>query len=72
MNAYLSGTTAGGNDVHDFENVGIVQHKALHKMVLQNGYSYYATIQGMYTITSLKCLQRRLIFSLMYSFICYM
>lgn len=42
----LIGTTSGGNDVFPFENVGTVQHKALHGLNLQNGYKYYATIKG--------------------------
>ncbi|CAG2233138.1 unnamed protein product [Mytilus edulis] len=40
------GTTSGGNDVHDFENIGVVQHKALPKLNLQNGYKYYATLKA--------------------------
>ncbi|XP_071123173.1 uncharacterized protein [Mytilus edulis] len=40
------GTTSGGNDVFPFENVGTVQHKALHGFNLQNGYKYYATIKA--------------------------
>ncbi|XP_076117799.1 uncharacterized protein LOC143085385 [Mytilus galloprovincialis] len=40
------GTTPGGNDVYSFENVGVVQHKALHGLSLQNGYVYYATLKA--------------------------
>ncbi|XP_063415906.1 uncharacterized protein LOC134697555 [Mytilus trossulus] len=40
------GTTPGGNDVYSFENVGVVQHKALHQLTLQNGYVYYATLKA--------------------------
>jgi hypothetical protein len=42
----FSGTTPGGNDVYAFENIGVVQHKALHHLSLQNGYHYYATLKG--------------------------
>ncbi|CAC5370733.1 unnamed protein product [Mytilus coruscus] len=40
------GTTPGGNDVYAYENIGIVQHKALPKLNLQNGYKYYATLKA--------------------------
>ncbi|CAC5386462.1 unnamed protein product [Mytilus coruscus] len=40
------GTTPGGNDVQAFENIGVVQHKALPKLTLQNGYQYYATLKA--------------------------
>ncbi|CAC5386466.1 unnamed protein product [Mytilus coruscus] len=40
------GTTSGGNDVHAFENIGVVQHKALPKLNLPNGYRYYATLKA--------------------------
>lgn len=49
MFLYLTGTTPGGNDVYSFENVGVVQHKALHGLSLQNGYVYYATLKGNYS-----------------------
>ncbi|XP_076113973.1 uncharacterized protein LOC143082259 [Mytilus galloprovincialis] len=40
------GTSSGGNDVVAFENVGVLQHKALHQLNLQNGYKYYATLKA--------------------------
>ncbi|XP_076085327.1 uncharacterized protein LOC143056126 [Mytilus galloprovincialis] len=40
------GTTPGGNDIYAFENIGIVQHKALSNLNLQNGYKYYATLKA--------------------------
>ncbi|CAC5422078.1 unnamed protein product [Mytilus coruscus] len=46
------GTTSGGNDVFPFENVGTVQHKALHGFNLQNGYKYYATIKGLSSLAT--------------------
>jgi hypothetical protein len=33
-------------NVYAFENIGVVQHKALHHLSLQNGYHYYATLKG--------------------------
>ncbi|CAG2222618.1 unnamed protein product [Mytilus edulis] len=40
------GSSSGGNDVVAFENVGVLQHKALHQLILQNGYKYYATLKA--------------------------
>jgi hypothetical protein len=49
----LLGTTPGGNDVYAFDNVGVVQHKALHQLYLQTGYQYYATVRGKYHTNSI-------------------
>jgi hypothetical protein len=43
---FLLGTSKGGNDVVEFQNIGVVQHKAFHQLHLQNGYQYYATLKG--------------------------
>ncbi|XP_052067298.1 uncharacterized protein LOC127706680 [Mytilus californianus] len=40
------GSSSGGNDVVAFENVGMLQHKSLHQLNLQNGYKYYATLKA--------------------------
>ncbi|XP_062616047.1 uncharacterized protein LOC134277752 [Saccostrea cucullata] len=40
------GTSAGGNDVVAFFDVGVVNHKAIHGLSLINGQSYYATLSG--------------------------
>jgi hypothetical protein len=42
----MSGTTIGGNDVVTFYSVGVVNHAALHGLILQSGQAYYATVQG--------------------------
>ncbi|KAK3101903.1 hypothetical protein FSP39_007221, partial [Pinctada imbricata] len=38
------GTSVGGNDVVAFYSVGVVNHAALHGLMLQSGHTYYATI----------------------------
>ncbi|XP_060084880.1 uncharacterized protein LOC132564227 [Ylistrum balloti] len=38
------GTTAGGNDMVDFTDVGAGNHVAFHGLQLQNGHTYYATV----------------------------
>lgn len=43
---HFIGTTAGGIDVQNFLDVGIVNHAVAHGMRLQNGHAYYATIKG--------------------------
>ncbi|WAR05117.1 hypothetical protein MAR_020486 [Mya arenaria] len=44
--AICLGTSPGGNDVINFVNVGLVNHKVFHNLLLQNGLSYYATVKG--------------------------
>ncbi|XP_021356985.1 uncharacterized protein LOC110452658 [Mizuhopecten yessoensis] len=41
------GTTAGGNDMVDFTDVGASNHIAFHGLQLQNGHTYYATVTAM-------------------------
>ncbi|XP_033751510.1 LOW QUALITY PROTEIN: uncharacterized protein LOC117335547 [Pecten maximus] len=41
------GTTAGGNDMVDFTDVGTANHVAFHSLQLQNGHTYYATVTAM-------------------------
>ncbi|WAR05722.1 hypothetical protein MAR_021091 [Mya arenaria] len=41
--ALCIGSSPGGNDVNNFVNVGLVNHKVFHNLFLQNGLSYYAT-----------------------------
>ncbi|WAR04893.1 hypothetical protein MAR_020262 [Mya arenaria] len=44
--AICIGSSPGGNDVINFVNVGLVNHKVFHNLYLQNGLSYYATVKG--------------------------
>ncbi|XP_069133969.1 uncharacterized protein [Argopecten irradians] len=41
------GTTAGGNDLVDFTDVGTANHIAFHGLQLKNGQVYYATVTAM-------------------------
>ncbi|XP_063399976.1 uncharacterized protein LOC134684607 [Mytilus trossulus] len=38
------GTSEGANDVVAWQSVGVVNHKAFHGLLLQNGFIYYATV----------------------------
>lgn len=40
------GTSVGGNDAVDFFDVGVVNHKVLNGIALENGRAYYATVIG--------------------------
>lgn len=42
----ISGTSVGGNDAVDFFDVGVVNHKVLNGIALENGRTYYATVIG--------------------------
>lgn len=42
----ILGTSVGGNDAVDFFDVGVVNHKVLNGIALENGRTYYATVIG--------------------------
>ncbi|WAR04731.1 hypothetical protein MAR_020100, partial [Mya arenaria] len=44
--AICLGSSPGGNDVINLVNVGLVNHKVFHNLLLQNGLSYYVTVKG--------------------------
>ncbi|CAH1250566.1 Hypp8875 [Branchiostoma lanceolatum] len=43
---YAIGTIAGGNDVQAWTDVGVTDHVLLHGVMLQHGWSYYATVKA--------------------------
>ena len=45
--SYVSGTSSGGKDVLDFQDVGLTNMKIVTGLSLRNGETYYVTVTGM-------------------------
>ncbi|XP_078664145.1 uncharacterized protein LOC144907216 [Branchiostoma floridae x Branchiostoma belcheri] len=43
---YALGTSSGGTDIQTWTDVGYTDHVILHGLILQNGWSYYATVKA--------------------------
>ena len=43
---FITGSSHGGHDVVDFEDVGLTNMKIFSGLSLQNGETYHATIKG--------------------------